>query len=239
MLNVRNAPMQMPNLQTRFLPFSELNLRFDENQDKEAAFEFEGYAVKWDSVNSHGEKFIKGAFSDYIKAFEAGTMPCHMYYNHGYRLVWVNPLFAMRIGKWLSLEEDDIGLKVRGRITPRHSLGNDVRAMLLDGTINGLSVGFYPPEKMDIRDEGTYIEIYRASLYEISPCDEPSDRNARITDADIRTIETEEDLKKFLRQFNMDDSVSNALIQRVQAFSGVKPEEKKKDPFAFLDKAKV
>lgn len=234
MLCVRNAPMQMPNVRTRLLPFSEMNLRFDENQDQSAAFEFDGYAVRWDSINSHGEKFVKGAFSDFIKAVQSGVMPCHMYYNHGYRLIWVNPVFAMRVGKWIELEEDDVGLRVRGRITPKHSLGNDVRAMLEDGTINGLSIGFYPPEKMDIEDKGQYIEIHRASLYEISVCDEPSDRDARVTDADIRTIETEDDLRNFLRQFNMDEATSNALIQRVQTLGKTNPEPKT-DPFAWLD----
>ena len=234
MLNVRNAPMQMPNVHTRLLPFSEMNLRFDENQADSATFEFDGYAVRWDSTNSHGEKFIKGAFADFINAVKSGVMPCHMYYNHGYRLVWVNPVFAMRVGKWIDLEEDDVGLRVHGRITPKHSLGNDVRAMLEDGTIDGLSIGFYPPEKMDIEDKGSYIEIRRASLYEISVCDEPSDRNARVTDADIRTIETEDDLKRFLRQFNLDEAASTALIQRVQSFGQPEPEPKK-DPFAWLD----
>ncbi len=233
-LLLRNAGFQMPDVQTRLLPFQDMQLRFDEQQDPTKPFEFEGYAVRWDSINSHGEQFVKGAFTDYINAVKAGAARCHMYYNHGYQLVWVNPTYGMRIGKWLNLEEDDIGLKVTGRITPNHSLAHDVRAMLEDKTIDGLSVAFFRPNPMDVEDLGEYVRIKRANLYEISPCDEPSDRNARITDADMRNIQTEDDLKRFLRQFNLDEAASTALIQRVQSFGQPEPEPKK-DPFAWLD----
>lgn len=232
-LHARNSLGVRANVQTRLLPFEDMQLRFDEKQDANKAFEFEGYAVRWDSINSHGEKFLKGAFSDFINAVNAGAMRCHMYYNHGYQLLYVNPKYAMRIGKWLSVEEDDIGLKVRGRITPNHSLGNDVRAMLEDGTIDGLSIAFFQPDPMDVTEKDDYIEIRRASLYEISPCDEPSDRKARINEADVRSIETEADLKKFMQRFNIDEKIADELIHRFKTIDQSKPNVI--DPLAWLD----
>ena len=67
-LLLRNVGFQMPDVQTRLLPFQDMQLRFDEQQDQNKPFEFEGYAVRWDSINSHGEQFVKGAFTDYINA---------------------------------------------------------------------------------------------------------------------------------------------------------------------------
>lgn len=235
-LLMRNTQVQIPDVQTRLLPFQDMQLRFNEQQDPSQPFEFDGYAVRWDSINSHGEKFLKGAFTDYINAVKVGNMRCHMYYNHGYQLLYVDPKYAMRVGKWLTLEEDDIGLKVSGRITPGHSLGNDVHAMLADETIDGLSIAFFRPDPMDVDDKGDYVEIRRVSLYEISVCDEPSDRNARVTASDLRSIETEADLKNFLRRFNLDETASDELIQRVQAFGKLAPEpEPETDPLSWLD----
>ncbi|HBR91277.1 MAG TPA: HK97 family phage prohead protease [Acinetobacter nosocomialis] len=235
-LKMRNSQVQKPDVQIRLLPFSDVKLRFDENQDKGAAFIFEGYAVRWDSVNSHGEQFVKGAFSDFINAVKAGTIRCHMYYNHGHRHDWISPEYAMRICKWLELEEDDIGFKVTGRLTLGLSLANNVRAMLEDGTIDGLSIAFFNPDPIDVEDMGAYIRIKRVSLYEISVCDEPSDRNARVTDADMRDIQSEVDMKLYLeRKFNLDEAAATNLIKRVQSFG--QPEPEVKDPFAWLDKA--
>ncbi|MFZ0024359.1 HK97 family phage prohead protease [Acinetobacter sp.] len=231
MLLARNHK-NLPNVEMRFVPFQDLEIRVEADQDPNKPFRFEGYAVKWDSVNSHGEKFQQGAFSDYINAVKVGTQRCHMYYNHGWSLVYINPKFAMRTGKWVELEEDDIGLKVVGEVTPGMSLSNDMEAMIKHGTIDGLSIAFHAPADMDVEYFDDHVLIKRVGLYEISVCDEPSDRNARLSDTDLRNIETEEDLKKYLKRFNLDDAMADQLIQRVQTLG--QPPEPKKDPLAAL-----
>ena len=231
MLHARNHK-NLPNVEMRFVPFQDLEIRVESDQDPNAPFRFEGYAVKWDSVNSHGEKFQRGAFADYINAVKVGAQRCHMYYNHGWSLVYINPKFAMRTGKWVELEEDDIGLKVVGEVTPGMSLSNDMEAMIKHGTIDGLSIAFHPPAEMDIEYSEDHMLIKRVGLYEISVCDEPSDRNARLSDTDLRNIETEEDLKKYLKRFNLDDAMADQLIQRVQTLN--KPQVPKENPLAAL-----
>lgn len=231
-LQARNH-QNLPNVEMRFVPLQQLEIRVEAGQDPNAPFRFEGYAVKWDSVNSHGEKFQKGAFADYINAVKVGAQRCHMYYNHGHQFVYINPAFALRVGKWIELEEDDIGLKVLGEITPRMTLAQDVAAMIEHGTVDGLSIAFRQPDPMDLDYSDDFVLIKRVSLYEISPCDEPSDRNARLTDTDLRNIETEEDLKKYLKRFNLDDNATDQLIQRVKNLG--KPAQSKKDPLAWLD----
>lgn len=235
-LQARNH-QNLPNVEMRFVPLQQLEIRVEAGQDPNAPFRFEGYAVKWDSVNSHGEKFQKGAFTDYINAVKVGAQRCHMYYNHGHQFIYINPAFAMRIGKWIELEEDDTGLKVLGEITPGMSLAQDVAAMIAHKTVDGLSIAFRQPDQMDVEYFDDYVLIKRVSLYEISPCDEPSDRNARLSDTDLRNIETEEDLKKYLKRFNLDDAMTDQLIQRVKDLG--KPPEPKKDALAWLDEIEV
>ena len=230
-LQARNH-QNLPDVQMRFVPLRDLEIRVEERIDPNAPFRFDGYAVKWDSINSHGEQFQKGAFSDYINAVKTGAQRCHMYYNHGWSLVYINPTFAMRIGKWIELEEDDIGLKVIGEITPGMSLAQDVAAMIQHKTVDGLSIAFRPPDEMDLEYFDDRVLIKRVGLYEISPCDEPSDRNARLSDTDLRNIETEEDLKKYLKRLNLDDAMADQLIQRVQTLN--KPQEQKENPLAAL-----
>lgn len=225
----------MQNVEMRFMPFQDLQLRAEPDQDPNKPYQFSGYAVKWESINSHGEKFAKGAFADFINAVKAGSHKCHMYYNHGWSFVYVNPTFAMRIGKWIEFEEDDIGLRVMGEITPGMSLANDVAAMIRHETVDGLSICFFQPNEMDVEYIEDYVFIKRVSVAEISVCDEPSDRNARLTDTDIRNIESEDDLKQFLKRFNFDDDATEQLIQRVKSFvKDAEPEPPKSNPLAWI-----
>lgn len=226
-----------PNVSMRFMALQDVQLRAEPGQDPNKPYQFSGYAVKWASINSHREKFQKGAFADFINAVKANSHKCHMYYNHGWSLLYINPVFAMRIGKWLDFEEDDVGLQVVGEITPGMRLASDVQAMIAHGTIDGLSIGFYPPNEMDLEYFDDHVLIKRVSLYEISPCDEPSDRDARLTDDDVRNIESEDDLKQFLKRFNLNEDTTDQLIQRVKSFGKVKDDHQPVDAFAWLDQA--
>jgi phage head maturation protease len=75
----------LPKVQCRRMPIGAENLRFIQD-DKTGAVKVSGYAVKWDSINFYGEKFIRGAFAEVCAAFAAGTKKVHAYYNHGWRM---------------------------------------------------------------------------------------------------------------------------------------------------------
>lgn len=176
-------------------------------------FQFEGYATKWDSVNEHGERFAKGAFVDLI----ASGKKIHMYYNHGY-MDWLFGSTAKRIGKWVSLVEDDIGLLVRGELTPGMTAAADVEAMLRHGTVDGLSLAFFDPAPMDvlIGASGERV-INRVDVYEISVVDEPSDRSARITPTGevIDAVRSAADASDLLRNMGLSRVDADALLARL------------------------
>jgi uncharacterized protein len=100
---------------------------------------FTGYGAVFDNVDSYGDAIQRGAFRRSLDAHrKAGTMPA-MLSQHGSPFGSGGDL--MPIGTWLSLEEDDYGLAVEGRLsdTPR---GNEAYQLLKDGALTGLSIGF-------------------------------------------------------------------------------------------------
>lgn len=238
-LHVRNRALpNLPKVNCRRLPVK-LEARDIKRDPKTGVLRITGYAVKWDSINSYGEKFLRGAFAEVCAAFLAGNKKVHAYYNHGWRMWFLDSFMAMRIGKYLRVEEDDVGLFVELEFTPNMPWAQNIAAMVEHGTVDGFSIAFYPPSPMDYDDKGTHIEIRRADLYEISVVDEPSDDGARvISEATIDEIESSDDAVELLRSLGLHGEYADKLISRLNAF--IKPKEPKaiepkEDPFAFLD----
>ncbi len=236
----------LKTVSTRRMPITDAQIRFVEPKDGSTATHiFEGYAVRWDSINTYGEKFARGAFADMIARFESGEKIIHMYYNHGWKNMF-DARAAMRIGKYIDIVEDDIGLRVKGEFTPGLSLANDVSAMVKHETVDGLSIAFYPINDIDFEDMGDHIIIRRADLYEISPVDEPSDRNARLSrqSETINNLVDERDACDMLTKLGLNPDDARSFITKLDYIMGANPQSGDTtvptgddDPFAFLDNA--
>lgn len=239
--NCRDSRSELLNtVQTRRLAINDANLRFAETKsDGNSAHIFDGYAVKWDSINTYGERFAKGAFAEMVRQVESGEKVVHMYYNHGWRSMF-DYRAATRIGRWTMFEEDDVGLLVKGELTRGLPLAEDVAAMMRHGTVDGLSIAFYPVPEIDIEEHDDHILIKRADLYEISPVDEPSDRNARINrqDETIKNIVDERDAHDLLTQLGLGDSGARQLLNKLDSILDRRNSASTvpiPDPLAFLD----
>lgn len=240
----RKTP-SMPQVNCRFVQIEPNHIRVAAPAKAGESYTFSGYAVKWESINSHGEQFVKGAFTDLINAVNAGVKKVHMYYNHGWRNAWIDSQMAMRIGRWTKFTEDDVGLMVEGTLTVGLSLANDVQAMLADGTVDGLSIAFFQPSPMDYEEKADRVLIKRADVYEISPCDEPSDNDARIDDDEDDGLESDDEvgvrdkeIKAALRDAGISDDAAAKFLTRYNKMS--KPQQTdSSDLFAFLDAVKI
>lgn len=127
---------------------------------------FSGYACVFGGVDSYGDTVVKGAFLQTL----AKRMP-KMFYDHR----WDIP-----IGKFTLCKEDDIGLYVEGELTPGLSRADDVRAALLHGTLDGLSVGgWVSSADCEFTEKGKIIRRW-TELIEVSPTIFPADDQARI-----------------------------------------------------------
>lgn len=230
--NLARSRSLPPKVLTRRIQLPLTELRFAGGTEGKP-FTFSGYAVRWNSINTHGEQFVRGAFADLISSGKK----VHMYYNHAY-LDYCPQTAPYRIGKWLSLVEDDEGLSVSGELTPDLALANDIKAMLKHGTIDGLSIAFYAPTELDYEYVNDVLRFKRVDVYEISVVDEPSDRQARIdpTDQEIDAVANSRDAAALLQQVGMSPRGAEALLSRLtQLIKPVTTEAEDFDSFAFLD----
>lgn len=149
-----------------------------------------GYASVFGDVDSYGDTIIKGAYSATIKANKTG-LP----------MLWQHNTDNL-IGRWTSLKEDDKGLIVEGRLTPGHSMAEDVYASLKNGDVDGMSIGFsIPAGGASERGDGVRV-LKKIDLREVSVVVMPADRNALISAvkaADMQRREFRALLQKAMR----------------------------------------
>jgi HK97 family phage prohead protease len=179
---------------------------------------FEGYASVFGGVDSYGDTIIKGAFESTLR----NNGKPKMFYNHDW---------SMPIGKWTAAKEDDHGLFVQGELTPGLGLASDVRAGMLHGTIDGLSIGGYLKKgDYDETENGRVIRKW-SSLVEVSPVVFPADAAARVDltsvkaaelDAAIAEIETIREFERFLRDAGgLSKGAATALVARAKTIFSV------------------
>ena len=118
--------------------------------------EFAGYASLFGVADGAGDVMAPGAFAKSLRARGIGRI--RMLYQH----------FAHEpIGVWEEIREDARGLYVRGRLTTDIERGRDVLALLKDGALNGLSIGFKTQRARRDPASGTRVLI-EVELWEVS-----------------------------------------------------------------------
>jgi HK97 family phage prohead protease len=175
---------------------------------------FEGYASVFNGADSYGDTIAPGAYKNTLDGRER---PVRMRWNH----------FGPVIGKWLKLEEDDKGLVVRGQLTPGHSVAEDVRASLMHGAIDGLSIGFYPRGYTE--DEEGRRTLTDIELVEISVVEEPADLGARVSNIkaradEVRTLAESERLLRDVAGLSVGEA--KLLVSRIRSIACREGEEK-------------
>jgi hypothetical protein len=118
--------------------------------------EFEGYASLFGVADSAGDVVQAGAFANSLA--KRGPAKVRMLYQH----------FAHEpIGVWQIIREDTRGLYVRGRLVTGTQRGRESLALLGEGALNGLSIGFRTVRAK--RDAKTVLRhLVEIELWEIS-----------------------------------------------------------------------
>ena len=196
----------------KHLSFEATDFKFDAE-----ARTFEGYASTFGGVDSYGDTVIAGAFA---KTLEDRERPIRMRFNH----------FGPVIGKFASIAEDDIGLKVKGELTPGHSVAEDAFASLKHGAIDGLSIGFRVEEGGAVKNSHGGFDLHEIELVEISVVEEPADLGAKIgTVKDfkemIENIETLKEAEDCLRDAcGLSRSAATALVSQIRTMNQGDPD---------------
>ena len=129
---------------------------------------FEGYASLFGKTDLGNDIVLPGAFRETL----AGRAPSDvkMLFQH-------DP--AQPVGVWLKLAEDARGLFVRGRLMTATPKGREVLALLREGAVDGLSIGFRMLK--GTRDRFGVRRLEKIDLWEISIVTFPMQPGARVT----------------------------------------------------------
>lgn len=144
---------------------------------------FSGYGSVFGVVDSYDEVVAQGAFSESLSAQkQSGKMPA---------LLWQHRS-GEPIGVYTDMQEDNIGLKVEGKLALKTSRGAEAYELMKMKAISGLSIGFVPRE--DSFDRVTGIRtLKKVDLWEVSLVTFPANDAARVQS--VKSIEELTDLK--------------------------------------------
>ncbi len=118
---------------------------------------FSGYASLFDKVDLARDRVMRGAFRQTLARRGAA----------GIRMLWQHDP-TEPIGVWTLIEEDHKGLFVRGRLLMDVARGREALALMQQGALDGLSIGFRTSKaRKDPRSgvrELTEIDLWEISL---------------------------------------------------------------------------
>ena len=121
------------------------------------------------------------------------------------------------IGSFTSLQEDDKGLLVEGRINLGTEKGREAYALLKAGDMDGLSIG-YRVKDFEV-DKKTGVRFLKdVDLMEISLVTMPANQRALVTDVkSVEDINTLAEAEALLRRSGFSRDACRAFIARVKA----------------------
>nr|DAH95265.1 MAG TPA: prohead serine protease [Caudoviricetes sp.] len=128
----------------------------------------EGYASLFGEVDQARDMVMPGAFTRTLA--QRGLRKIPMLFQH-------DP--AEPVGVWLDLHEDLRGLWARGRLIPDVARGRELLALVQEGAIDGLSIG-YRTVRGQIDPKTRIRRLYQVDLWEISIVTFPLLAGARV-----------------------------------------------------------
>ena len=117
---------------------------------------FEGYASLFNIVDLGRDLVLPGAFKDSLTARKPGSV----------KMLWQHDA-AQVIGSWTRIIEDQKGLRVSGQLNLAVAKAREVYALMWEGAVDGLSIGFRAQQAN--KDPATGIRrLAKLDLWEIS-----------------------------------------------------------------------
>ncbi|WP_134497633.1 HK97 family phage prohead protease [Microvirga pakistanensis] len=129
---------------------------------------FEGYASLFGVADLGKDVVMPGAFAESLEKRDAGAV----------RLLWQHDP-ATPIGRWLAIAEDRRGLRVRGKLNLSVERARDIHALMREGAVDGLSIGFRVERARAERPTGLR-RLEKLDLWEISVVTFPMLMGARV-----------------------------------------------------------
>lgn len=126
-----------------------------------------GYASRFGVEDQGGDIVVKGA---YKKSLQSGLVP---------KMLWQH-YASEPIGVWTKVYEDEVGLRVEGKINLDLVKGREVYSLLKSGAIDGLSIGYATVKAVNRSGGGRYLNDLK--LWEVSLVTFPMQLEAGVDD---------------------------------------------------------
>ena len=182
--------------------------------EDDGAMTFSGYGAVFDNLDHHGDVIAPGAFRKSLRQAKASGVWPAMLAQHG---SFLGGDENMPIGVWTSFEEDDVGLKVEGRLAET-TRGRDAYALLKmqpRPALDGLSIGYLVKQAvMGTRPEEPRRTLKEVDLLEVSLVTFPANPKARVVDVKARDGLTIRDAETALRDAGFSRSEAKAIVAK-------------------------
>ncbi|MDR7039410.1 MULTISPECIES: HK97 family phage prohead protease [Methylobacterium] len=139
---------------------------------------FAGYASLFGVPDLGRDVVAAGAFAETLRARGPA----------GVRMLWQHDP-AEPIGRWIALAEDARGLRVEGRLNLAVQRAREIDALMREGAVDGLSIGFRTLRAAP--DRAGYRHLRSIDLWEISLVTFPLQPGARIAGSDAGPLVAE------------------------------------------------
>lgn len=147
-------------MKTHMIP--ELQIKSVDEQGR-----FAGYASIFGVVDNQNDRMERGAFIETLRDKK-----------NGIKLLWQHN-FEEPIGVFTTLREDARGLYVEGRLLLDVQRAKEAHALLKEGAICGLSIGYVPVRHFIEPDTGVRV-LQEVALYEVSLVTFPANAEAQV-----------------------------------------------------------
>lgn len=117
-----------------------------------------GYGSVFGNKDRVGDVVVSGAFSKSLLLHKKNNSSIKMFWQH-------NP--SEPIGKWIEVEQDSKGLLVQGKLNMGVQRAREAYALLKEGDIEGLSIGYRVVNQGYDKNSGVNL-LKEISLFEVS-----------------------------------------------------------------------
>lgn len=170
---------------------------------------FEGYGSVFNVTDRGGDIVAPGAFAETLAAAKAaGRLPAMLWQHRQ----------AEPIGVYTEMDEDSVGLRIKGKLALKTSRGAEAYELMKMGALSGLSIGYRVRD--DSWDRVTGVRtIKKADLYELSLVTIPMNEASRVSA--VKAIEDMDSLSEIERHLRdaggFSRSEATALVSRIKS----------------------
>ncbi len=157
---------------------------------------FEGYGSVFGVEDSYGDIVERGAFSDSLSKFKP-------------KLLWQHDMRSP-VGIYPEMYEDARGLYLKGELNLDVQRGREAYALLKQGAISGLSIGFIT-EDYEMDTVKNIRRIKKVRLLEVSLVTFPANEQSNILNVKSELPKTEREFERFLHGHGFGRNQSKAI----------------------------